>query len=202
MSSADFDKWETRYAAGGEPDPVEPFLTEIESQLPGRGLALDIAGGKGRNALYLARRGLDVILADISPTGMRVAASSARCEGLSISTRAIDFEKEPLPSGPFTLVVCTYFLLSGGLWRQAVDQLSPGGKLVYVQPTEKNLERHTHPSRRYLLGSGELEKMVETSNLCVLRLEESWDPLGNHTARLLAAKRDWEALDQETRPPG
>jgi len=188
MSRADFDKWELRYAAGVEPSPVDPFLTEIEPQLPRRGLALDIAGGKGRHALYLARRGLDVILADISPTGVRGAVDIARREGLSVSALTIDLENEPLPPGPFELVVCTCFLLSDELWHQAVDRLAPGGQLVYVQYTEKNLERHGHPSRRFVLRSGELKKVVEAAELSVLRLEESWDPLGHHTARLFAAK--------------
>jgi len=193
VSKADFDKWEARYAAGVEPDPVDPFLTEIEHLLPRRGPALDIAGGRGRNALFLARRGLTVTLADISPSGMRVAVDLARRERLSIAALAVDFENDPLPPGPFSVVVCTYFLFTDELWQQAVDRLEPDGKLVYVQPTEKNLERHTHPSQRYLLGSGELNEMVAASNLSALRLEESWDPLGNHTARLLAAKRGREA---------
>jgi hypothetical protein len=58
--------------------------------------------------------------------------------------------------------------------------------LVYVQPTRRNLERHAHPSARFLLEEGELGRLAE--DLGVLRLEEGWSSSGRYEARLLARK--------------
>jgi 2-polyprenyl-3-methyl-5-hydroxy-6-metoxy-1,4-benzoquinol methylase len=70
MSDADRQKWDARYAqpAAAPRDP-EPFLLELDHLLPRSGRALDVAGGAGRNAIWLARRGLDVTLVDISAVG-------------------------------------------------------------------------------------------------------------------------------------
>ena len=43
---------------------------------------VDIAGGAGANALWLARRGLDVTLADISPVGLALAEDECRARGV------------------------------------------------------------------------------------------------------------------------
>lgn len=188
MSQADFEKWQARYAQAGPPEPADPFLVELGSMLPSRGRALDVAGGAGRHALFLAGRGLRVTLVDISPAGLDLAWCRAADAGVSIATAALDLERDPLPDGPYELVLCTSFLPSQALWRQMVDRLSPGGKLVYVQPTTTNLERHAHPSRRFLLEPGQLQEIVSALDLHPLRLEEGWDPTGRHTARLLAEK--------------
>lgn len=188
MSQADLEKWEARYAQVGSPEPVDPFLIEIENELATAGRALDIAGGTGRNAIFLARRGLEVTLVDISPTGLDVAHRRATDADVLITTIALDLEAAPLPDGPFALIVCTWFLLSRDLWSQAVERLEPGGQLVYVQPTTINLERHAHPSRRFLLEAGSLAGIVKPLDLEVVRLKEGWDACGHHCARLLARK--------------
>lgn len=188
MNKAAFEKWEARHSQAKPPQTVDPFLEEIEDKLPGAGRALDIAGGSGRHAIFLARRGLDVTLVDISPAGLAIARERAESAGLSIRTTVLDLEANPLPEETFDVVVCTWFLLSQSLWSQAVERLPANGLLVYVQPTTTNLERNAHPSRRFLLEPGSLENTVRTLELEILQLEEGWDTGGQHTARLLARK--------------
>ena len=188
LSEGDFEKWETRYSQASPTESVDPFFDAIADKLPGAGRALDIAGGSGRHALFLARRGLDVTLVDISPAGLAIARETAESTGLSITTRALDLEVSPLPEETFDVVVCTWFLLSKKLWSQAVERLRVNGLLVYVQPTTTNLERNPHPSRRFLLEPGSLENTVTTLNLETVQLEEGWDTRGHYTARLLARK--------------
>ena len=67
MSQADRQKWNDKYAAGF-PMPREPaaVLVGLDRFLPRRGRALDVAGGAGRHGIWLAQRGLDVTIADIS----------------------------------------------------------------------------------------------------------------------------------------
>lgn len=188
MSRQDFEKWQARYAdkTVSEPKDVEPFLQEIEGELPRTGRALDLAGGVGRNAIFLARRGLQVTLVDISPRGLELARASAAAQGLEIDTCALDLDVDPLPVGPFGLVVCTWFLLTSDLWRTIAGALAPNGRVVYVQPTIRHLERHAHPPARFLLEFENLEQTLRAAGLEPLRLEQGWDPNGAHTARVLA----------------
>jgi len=187
MSQADRDKWEARYARprAAEVSSVDPFLEEIEGDLPRSGRALDLAGGTGRHALFLAHRGFHVTLVDISARGLSLAQTAAQEQGLAILTRALDLEEDPLPEGPFSLVLCTWFLLSDRNWIDMASVLEPGGAVVYVQPTPKHLERHSHPGRRFTVEFADLEAAVRSAGIAAVRLEQGWDRAGNHTARFL-----------------
>src|SRR4051812_10575216 len=74
MSLDDQVRWDEAYRERrvGSQEP-SPFLVAMEGKLPGSGRALDIAGGAGANAVWLARRGLEVTVADISPVGLALA---------------------------------------------------------------------------------------------------------------------------------
>ena len=75
MSAADREKWNSKYAdpefAPRKPSPV--LLGLAEWLPPQRGRALDLAGGCGRHAIWLAQQGFDVTLADVSSVGLQVA---------------------------------------------------------------------------------------------------------------------------------
>ncbi|MBI2894314.1 MAG: methyltransferase domain-containing protein [Deltaproteobacteria bacterium] len=186
MSDADRLRWEAHYRDKG-PSTREPssFLVSLDEVLPRRGRALDVAGGAGRNAVWLARRGLAVTALDISETALAIARTDAARAGVVLSTLAIDLEVEPLPPGPWDLVLSFHYL-QRGLFARFPEVLAPGGLLVYVQATRSNLERWERPSERFLLEDGELARLV--TGLEVLRLEEGWLDEGHHDARLLARK--------------
>lgn len=186
MARGDRERWDARYARRGPAarDPAA-FLLEVADLLPRRGSALDLAGGEGRNALWLARRGLDVTLCDVSPLALSRAARRAEELGLELSVVCCDLERTPPPAGPWDLIlVCDY--LQRDLFPRFPELLAADGILVYVQPTRRNLERHPHPGARFLLEEGELGRLA--LGLEVLRLEEGWTPAGRHEARLLARK--------------
>ncbi len=69
MSSADFEHWEKRYAASDYLYGTEPnaFLKAQANPLPKSGKALAVADGEGRNGVWLAEQGLDVLSVDFSP---------------------------------------------------------------------------------------------------------------------------------------
>ena len=186
MSQADREKWDARYAKeNAVSEPVDPFLEEIADRLPLSGRALDVAGGSGRNALFLARRGLEPTLVDISERGLELARSAAATEGLAIPTWAIDLDRDSLPPGLFDVVICTWFLLGAAHWKAISRVLVPGGLVIYVQPTTTHSERHAHPGRRFLVDFDELTVAVRDAGIEFLRFEQGWDAKGNHTARLL-----------------
>ncbi len=189
MSRAAFEKWQARYTRGTTAGAVDPYFGEIAEQLPGHGRALDIAGGSGRNALFLAERGLETTLVDIAPSALKLAQDSAAATGLTLATVAADLDDTPLPDGPFELIVCSWFLLDPTLWQQIQYRLADQGTMVYVQPTTINLQRHSHPGRRFLLEPGSLANTIAAAGLTIVSLQEGWDSAGHHTARLLARKQ-------------
>ncbi|MDP7397079.1 MAG: methyltransferase domain-containing protein [Lentisphaeria bacterium] len=185
MSPGQREKWNQRYAERG-PDATAPcpWLATVESLLPPAGTALDVAGGAGRHAVWLAQRGLTVTIADIADAGLELARRTAAAGNLAISTVAVDLESEPLPAGPWDVILNTAYL-HRPLMTQFTGHLKPGGVLVVVHPTHANLERHRHPGARFLLEKNELPTLIR--GLDIVRYEEGWLD-GRHEARLVARK--------------
>jgi SAM-dependent methyltransferase len=184
MSEADRERWNETWRTR---EPAEPaaFLVEHEALLPRTGRALDVAGGAGRHALWLAARGLDVTLVDVSEVGLARAAAA----NPAVRTERVDLEEGgALPAGPFELVLCWHFLDRAHRDRY-VDVLAPGGVLVIAQPTVLNLERHERPSRRFLAEPGELDAWVRDRDLEIVVSVEGWNGDGRHEAAVIAAKR-------------
>jgi SAM-dependent methyltransferase len=185
MPAEDRERWNARYREEGAPAAPSSFLASLDALLPRRGRALDVAGGAGRNALWLARRGLEVTLADVSDVALDLASRAAGSAGLAVATVRVDLEEEPLPAGPWDVVVCTYFL-HRPIFAAFPALLAPAGWLVFAHATRRNLEVHPRPGPRHLLDEGELARLA--SGLEVVRLEEGWFAEGKHEARLVARK--------------
>jgi SAM-dependent methyltransferase len=184
MSEAEREAWNARHGDAAEPGQPSAFLLSLDAVLPRSGRALDVAGGRGRHALWLARRGLDVTLADVSDVAISIAASEARAAGLDIQTLRMDLTASPrLPPGPWDLLVSFYFL-SRPLFATYAEALAPGGWLVVAHPTKTNLTRHVRPNPEYVLENGEL--VAFASGLEVLAYDEAWFEEGRHEARLVA----------------
>src|SRR5689334_7035812 len=128
MADADRDRWNARYEAEDGVPPPSPWLETLDDVLPRSGRALDAGGGSGRNALWLARRGLDVTIADISPVALERAAREAGALGLRLATVEVDLEAGAPPPGPWDVVLCLYFL-HRPLLAAASALLAPGGLL-------------------------------------------------------------------------
>jgi SAM-dependent methyltransferase len=186
MSRADRDKWDARYAKETPGERVAPaWLAELDAELPREGRALDVAAGSGRLALWAARRGLEAVAVDVSPVGLSLARRAAEAEGLPVSTVERDLAADPrLPDGPFALVTCLHYE-QPDLWPALRAALGPAGVLVAEIATVRNLERHAHPSRRYLVAPNEL--LARRGELELVYYREGWLD-GRHVARLLARR--------------
>jgi tellurite methyltransferase len=190
MASGDRERWNAKYQDAQVTEQPSAFLLSLDSILPRRGRALELAGGAGRNALWLAQRGLDVTLTDVSDAALERAAQAAEAGRtasgrLKLATLQIDLETEPFPAGRWQLVFCSYFLYRP-LFAAIPQALAPGGLLVVIHPTRKNLERHPRPGPAFLLEDGELPGLV--SGLEIVRSEEGWADSGRHEARLAARR--------------
>jgi len=101
---------------------------------------LDIGGGPGRYALYLAERGCDVTLFDLSGENVRFASEQARERNLPLravtgDARAVDRAFEPQQFDHILLMGPMYHLLEEADRIQAVEAalklLKPGG-VIFV----------------------------------------------------------------------
>ena len=179
-------KWDERYRSekiGG--DAPSAFLISLAERLQGPGEALDVAGGAGRNAVWLAGRGYAVTVADFSRVALGQVAERALAAGSRIETCCVDLEQAPFPAGPWQVILSFNFLLRS-LYPSFATTLAPGGLLIVSQPTLRNLERRERPPRAFLLDEGELPTLVGA--LEVLHHHEGWTEEDRHEAHLVARK--------------
>jgi len=189
MSLADLEKWDAKYHEATEvPSAPSAALLELASWLPHQGRGLDVAGGAGRHAIWLANRGLTMTVADISPVGLKLARQRAMVAGVSIDTVRCDLDHEQaIPGGPWDLIVVVC-IQCRHLLSQMRHELVRGGKLVIVQPTMTNLKRHSRPSAQYLFKDGELRRLAEPL-FNVLHYREGWSADDRHDAVMVAEKK-------------
>lgn len=132
------------------------WLVAHFDRLP-RGLALDIAMGTGRNAIYLATRGYDVDGVDAEVRCVTEARVAARRLGAPIRAVVGNFEDGTyiIPIHGYDLIVCFNYL-HRPLFRDIRDGVRPGGVVVYQTYTTEQAQygRPTNPD--YLLRPGEL----------------------------------------------
>lgn len=193
VSAADRDKWNARHReaeASQSTRPPRAFLVDLEPILQRDGRALDIAGGRGFEAVWLASRGLDTTLVDTSTVALEHARARASRAGVALTTLELDLQTEPLPPGPWTVVTC-FDYLQRELFAAIRDQLEPGGLVLFAGATKTNLERHAHPSARFLLELGEGPELVAPPGTDMVRMlvQEDWfSDTGRHECRVVARK--------------
>jgi len=154
-------RWNDRYrsdAAGAEPPAPSEWLTLHEPLLRAqpRGRALDVAAGRGRNALYLAELGFETEAADLSDVALEALEARASAVGLRVLTRWMDLGSEPLPAAHYQVVACFNYL-QRDLFPRLEAALAPGG-LLFVETLCRDhvevLGRRFNP--RYTLERDEL----------------------------------------------
>jgi SAM-dependent methyltransferase len=135
--------WNHRYALPGWAYGTEPndFLREVAEELEGPVLCL--GEGEGRNAVFLARRGLDVTALDLSPKGLEKAQQLAGERGVRITTQEADLADHPLGEGKWGAIVSIWCHLPPWLrervHRDVAKALKPGGRFVLEAYTPAQL---------------------------------------------------------------
>jgi tellurite methyltransferase len=180
------DRWRQR---AGELDAPSPFLVRNAALIPERGRALDLAGGAGRNAIWLARRGLEVTLADVSDIALERAERRAHDTNLASRMRfvRVDLDHE-LPFAPIFDVLVVVDYLNRARRDEHVDLLQDGGVLVMATQTVRSLERYTSPRREFLLETGELAAWTRGRGLELLFEAETENADGRHFAGVIARR--------------
>ena len=158
MSTDDQRRWDRQHAGGDGEKAPSKFLQEIIDSdhwaiAPGR--ALDIACGKGRNALFLASRGFQVTAIDISPAGLEQGRKQAEENSLSIVWQQADLERLGLGSAEYDLIVNINYL-QRSLIPQIKRAVKNGGHVLFDTYLIAQ-QAISHPKNpNYLLSHNEL----------------------------------------------
>jgi SAM-dependent methyltransferase len=139
--------WNERYAADGFAYGTEPnaFLAQHAKLLVGP--VLSLAEGEGRNAVFLASLGLDVLGVDGSEVGLAKARALAAARGVSIRTEVADLATYEPPEQAFGAVVSISAHLPSVARKRlhglAERALRPGGIVLLEAYTRAQLARTT-----------------------------------------------------------
>ena len=86
----------------------EEFVTKIPNYVTG-GEVLDIGGGEGRNAIYLAEKGYEVEVIDISKVGLEKIQNIAKEKKLNLKTQMADIQSEHIKKS-YKIIVSSFML--------------------------------------------------------------------------------------------
>ncbi|MCL6536167.1 MAG: class I SAM-dependent methyltransferase [Armatimonadetes bacterium] len=153
--------------------------------------ALDLGCGSGREAVYLAAQGWQVVAVDRLPEALQRGRDLQRRyapDSPPIQWVCADLEKSDWqPDGAFDSILLFYFY-ARELIRRACAWLKPGGALLVEAFTETHRARFGKPAAdRRVADAGELPTLLP-DGMRVVAYSEGWRTSGRHTARLWAIR--------------
>ena len=157
------DFWNSRYAEPGYAYGTEPnaFLVSQKKYLKPGGKALAVADGEGRNGVWLAQQGLDVLSVDASEVGLRKTQELAADRGVAIRTEKVDLTTWKWPEQKFDVVAAIFIHfppeVRARMHRRMFEALKPGGVLI--------LEAFTPEQLTYKSGGPPVAEMLYTADM-------------------------------------
>lgn len=143
--------WDGHYASEAYIFGTEPnvFLASQKELLKPGQKALAVADGEGRNGIWMAQLGLDVLSVDISPVGLAKARKLAAERGV----KNVRFEEADLRTWEwgecrFDIIAAIFIQFAAPaerteIFRNIKSALKPGGVLLLQGYTPKQLEYKT-----------------------------------------------------------
>jgi cyclopropane fatty-acyl-phospholipid synthase-like methyltransferase len=134
---SEFARWNDRFSAPGYLFGTEPnaFLKGEAHRLKPGAKALSIADGEGRNGVFLASLGLDVLAVDFSPVALAKSRELAQARGVALKTEQVDLLGWIWPAAAFDVVVAIFVQFASVTERPRLfagikQALRPGGILL------------------------------------------------------------------------
>ena len=134
---SEYERWEGRfgvseYIFGEQPNA---FLKAQAHRLRAGQSALSVADGEGRNGVWLAEQGLDVLAIDFSPTALAKSRALADARGVRLSTEVTDVTTWRWPTAAFDVIVAIFIQFvtpdqRSKLFADIKRALKPGGLLL------------------------------------------------------------------------
>ncbi|XOV83968.1 MAG: class I SAM-dependent methyltransferase [bacterium] len=173
MPDSNQQKWDRRYARDAQrPPPVPaPWLVAQLPQLP-QGTALDLACGRGGNAIYLAGHGYAVDAVDVSPVGLQLAQEAAHAAGVKVNFARLDLLADvDISAWQYDLIIMFHFIAPILLGRLQ-QALRPGGVLMVEQHLQGFAGAAGPGSDRFRVAPGALAQAVRHQRSMQVMLQE------------------------------
>ncbi|MBN2752988.1 MAG: class I SAM-dependent methyltransferase [Rhodospirillaceae bacterium] len=141
--------WDERYADsetyvfGTQPSPS---LVAYRDRLTPGMTAISVADGEGRNGVWLAECGLDVLTLDWSERGLAKARALATQRGVTLHTKCVDILTWDWPTAAFDVAAALNFHFPpaerDALFAKIKTSLKPGGLLIFEGLHTRNRDHH------------------------------------------------------------
>ncbi|MDP6688295.1 MAG: methyltransferase domain-containing protein [Alphaproteobacteria bacterium] len=174
------ESWEERYAGEDYLFGTEPndFLAQETHRLIPGSRALAVADGEGRNGVWLAGQGLEVLSVDFSANALAKARALAAERGLMIETVQADLFAWDWPLAAFDLVAA-FFIQPGQaqqkiLFRAMLAALKPGGLLIFEAHAKAQAasEFGGPDNPDHLYAAAVVRRVLEEAGAEIISLEE------------------------------
>lgn len=171
MNNQTKNKWNKHYnACSNECPAAAEVLSQNQHLLPKQGTALDLACGRGANAICLAENRLRTTAWDISSSALEQLSLHAKERKLDINTEVRDVSEQPPEINTFDVIVVSRFL-DRNVMSHIKNSIKQNG-LVFYQTFTKSKVNDSGPNNPdYLLNNNELLKMFNDWNIIVYREE-------------------------------
>jgi SAM-dependent methyltransferase len=150
MSSSDRDFWNERFTVDTYIFGTRPaaFLEEHVAYIPQKSRVLVPADGEGRNSVFLAERGHQVVATDIAEEGIAKAKKLAAARNVSVEYLHLDLQDFDWPEAQFDGVVAIFIQFASPTFRDEIfagmkRAVRPGGVVLLHGYTPKQLEYGT-----------------------------------------------------------
>jgi len=158
MNDSERARWDEKHRDQPVGEP-EPFLVEMIPRIPRGGIALDVAAGRGRNALAMARAGIRVVAVDFSEPAMHALADAARGKRLAVWPVVANLDSFHLKRESLDAIVNINFL-DRALFPEFSRALRPGGVLIADTFTNEQASLGHPRDPRFLLDHSELKELA------------------------------------------
>jgi SAM-dependent methyltransferase len=157
--------WDRKYEEGlpslTKPDPffVSTYERHVAPSFPNAGVALDLAAGLGRHALWLADRGWQVSAVDISSVAIGKLSQAAGRLNVKMKFFTGDAAECKFERELFDLIVL-YYHFDRSLFPKIVSALNPGGLFLCKMPVNWGTEIALARANMKLLYQDEIVSLL------------------------------------------
>jgi len=169
---AEQQQWDERYREQGGAGVLTPtlVLTQNAHLLPDAGTALDLACGRGANAVFLAQRGLQVSAWDYSAVAIEQLEQYAQQYSIKLLAEVRDVVSDPPAKQSFDIIVVSRFL-ERSIIPQLSAALKPQGLIFYQTFITEKSPAIGPNNPDYLLQANELLALFAGLRIRVYREE-------------------------------
>lgn len=167
--------WDERYSEPGFAYGTAPndFLVEMADKIR-LGPVLCLAEGEGRNAVFLAGRGHQVLAVDQSAVGLEKARVHAEAHGVNLSTQACDLAEFEFEPGHYGAIVSIWAHTPPEIRKvvhaRCVRALRPGGLMILEAYRPSQVGRGTGgpPNPAFCMTAAQLRSELDGLEFAML----------------------------------